>query len=139
MRHERRLIRWALTALLVGAAVPAWAVPAISGTLQPGRSATLRAPVSGMVAAVTAVNEQLAQARREKALLSIDGKLAEVQAKLDAASAAPDLSNKALRPLQDLKARIAGQASIAQIMLLQEQGGDAIAGGGGGTRGHVHG
>jgi hypothetical protein len=49
-----------------------------------------------------------------------------VQAKLEAASATPDLSNKALRPLQDLKARIASQTSIAQILLLQGAGGDAM-------------
>ena len=78
------------------------------------------------MASVTAVNEALVQARREKALLSIDGKLAEVQAKLDAASGTPDLSNKALRPLQDLNTRIASQSSIAQILLLQSAGGDAM-------------
>ena len=37
-------------------------------------------------ATVAAVNEELTQARREKALLSNDGKLAVVQAKLDASS-----------------------------------------------------
>lgn len=82
--------------------------------------------IEPLVAAVTAVNEQLAQARREKALLSIDAKIAEVQAKLDAVGATPELSNKALRPLQDLKTRIASQTSIAQILYLQGQGGDAM-------------
>lgn len=82
--------------------------------------------IEPLLATVAAVNEELTQARREKALLSIDSKLAEVQAKLNAASATPDLSNKALHPLQDLKARIAGQTSIAQILLLQGQGGDAM-------------
>ncbi len=82
--------------------------------------------IEPLLASVTAVNEALVQARREKALLSIDGKLAEVQAKLDAASGTPDLSNKALRPLQDLKTRIASQSSIAQILLLQSAGGDAM-------------
>ena len=82
--------------------------------------------IEPLLATVAAVNEELTQARREKALLSIDGKLAEVQAKLHAASAPPDLSNKALRPLQDLKARVASQTSIAQILLLQDAGGDAM-------------
>jgi hypothetical protein len=59
-------------------------------------------------------------------LLSIDEKLAEVQAKLLAVSANPDVSNKALHLLQDLKARIAFQTSIAQILYLQGQGGDAM-------------
>jgi hypothetical protein len=82
--------------------------------------------IETLLAAVTAVNEELTQARREKALLSIDSKLAEVQTKLSAASATADLSNRALRPLQDLKARLASQTSIAQILLLQDAGGDAM-------------
>jgi hypothetical protein len=82
--------------------------------------------IEQLLATVTAVNEQLVQEKRERALLSIDGKLAEVKAKLESASANPDLSNKALRPLQDLKARIASQTSIAQILLLQGAGGDAM-------------
>jgi len=82
--------------------------------------------IEPLLASVAAVNEHLAQEKRERALLSIDKKLAEVQAKLGAAAATPDLSNKALRPLQDLKARIASQTSIAQILLLQGAGGDAM-------------
>ena len=82
--------------------------------------------IEPLVAAVTAVNEQLASDKREKALLSIDGKIAEVQAKLAASAATPDTSNKALRLLQDLKTRIASQTSIAQILYLQGQGGDAM-------------
>ena len=58
--------------------------------------------------------------------LSLEGKIAEVQAKLDAMGAAPDVGNQALRPLQDLKARIAGQTSIALILLLQGPAGDAM-------------
>jgi hypothetical protein len=82
--------------------------------------------IEPLLASVTAINEQLAQEKRDRALMSIDGKLAEVEAKLKVAAATPDLSNKALRPLQDLKARIASQSSIAQIMLLQAAGGDAM-------------
>ena len=82
--------------------------------------------IEPLLASVTAVNEQLAQDKREKALLSVDGKIAEVQAKLATAGATADLSNKALRPLQDLKTRIASQTSIAQILQLQEAGGDAM-------------
>ena len=50
-----------------------------------------------MVAAVAVVNEKLACDKREKTLLSIDGKIAEVQAKLTASAATPDTSNQALR------------------------------------------
>jgi hypothetical protein len=82
--------------------------------------------IEPLLATVTSINEQLAQEKRERALLSIDGKLAEVQAKLSAVSASSDLSHQALRLLQDLKARIAGQTSIAKILYLQGQGGDAM-------------
>ena len=82
--------------------------------------------IEPLLASVAVVNEQLGDDKREKALLSIDGKIAEVQTKLGAAGATPDLSNKALRPLQDLKTRIASQISMAQILQLQEAGGDAM-------------
>jgi hypothetical protein len=82
--------------------------------------------IEPLVAAVTTVNEQLAQEKRKKALLSIDGKIAEVQAKLSATGASPETCNKALRVLQDLKARLASQTSIAQILYMQGQGGDAM-------------
>lgn len=82
--------------------------------------------IEPLLATVATINEQLAQDKREKALLSIDGKIAEVQAKLNTAGASSDLSNKALRALQDIKTRIASQTSIAQILYLQGQGGDAM-------------
>ena len=82
--------------------------------------------IEPLLATVTTVNEQLAQEKRERALLSIDEKIAEVQAKLTAVAAASDTSNKALRVLQDLKTRLASQTSIAQILYLQGQGGDAM-------------
>jgi hypothetical protein len=68
----------------------------------------------------------LAQEKRERALLSLDEKIAEVQTKLTALAATPDTSNKALRLLQDLRMRLASQTSIAQILYLQGQGGDAM-------------
>lgn len=82
--------------------------------------------IEPLLATVTAANEQLAQEKRERALLSLDEKIAEVQSKLAATAATPDTSNKALRQLQDLKTRIASQTSIAQILYLQGQGGDAM-------------
>jgi hypothetical protein len=82
--------------------------------------------IEPLLASVTSTNETLAAQKRESALLSIDRKLAEVQTKLSAVSATPDLSNKALRALQELKTRIASQTSIAQILYLQGQGGDAM-------------
>lgn len=82
--------------------------------------------IEPLLATVTAANEQLAQDKREKALLSIDSKIAEVQTQIDATGAAPEVSNKALKPLQDLKARISSQVSIAQILYLQGQGGELM-------------
>lgn len=82
--------------------------------------------IEPLLASVTSANEQLAQEKRERALLSIEEKITEVQAKLTSVAATSDTSNKALLPLQDLKARLVSQSSIAQIMYLQEQGGDAM-------------
>jgi hypothetical protein len=82
--------------------------------------------IEPLLASVSAVNEKLAHDKRERALLSIDEKLGEVQAKLTASSSSADVSNKALKPLQELKSRIATQASIAQILYLQGQGGDTM-------------
>uniref|UniRef100_UPI004047A6D3 BREX system P-loop protein BrxC n=1 Tax=Mariniflexile sp. TaxID=1979402 RepID=UPI004047A6D3 len=82
--------------------------------------------IEPLLATVAGVNEQLAQEKRDRALISIDEKLAEVQAKLLAVAANPDISNQALRLLQELKARIAIQTSIAQIFYLQDQGGAAM-------------
>lgn len=82
--------------------------------------------IEPLIATVSAVNEQLAQEKRERALLSIDEKIAEVQAKLNAVAATADTSNKALLQLQELKTRLVSQTSIAQILYLQGQGGDAM-------------
>ncbi len=82
--------------------------------------------IDPLLATVMAVNEQLAQDKREKSLLSLDEKIAEVQKRLDASAASPELSNNALQSLQSLKTRIAGQSSIAQILYLQGQGADAM-------------
>ena len=82
--------------------------------------------IEPLLATVTTANENLAKEKRERALLSIDEKIAEVKAKLAAVAASADTSNRALSQLQDLKARISGQISIAQILYLQGQGGDAM-------------
>ena len=82
--------------------------------------------IEPLLALVASSNETLAAQKRQTALLSIDSKLAEVQAKLSTASASPDLRNKALHALQVLKTRIASQTSIAQILYLQGQGGDVM-------------
>jgi len=82
--------------------------------------------IEPLLATVTAVNEQLAKVQREKVLQAINEKITEVQSKLAAVSASPDLSNKALLNLQDLKKQISNQVSIAQILYLQTQAGEAM-------------
>jgi len=82
--------------------------------------------IEPLLATVSTVNDQLTQEKRERALLSIDEKIAEVQTKLTAVAASADTSNTALRKLQDLKTRLASQTSIAQILYLQGQSGDAM-------------
>lgn len=82
--------------------------------------------IDSLLATASLVNEQLAREKRERALLSIDENLTEVQAKLSAVAANPDICNKALRALQELKTRISSQTSIAQILYLQSQGAEAM-------------
>ena len=82
--------------------------------------------IEPLLASVTSINEALAAEKRARALLSVDEKLTEVQAKLSAVAATPDVRNQALQALQALKTRIASQTSIAQILYLQGQGGDAM-------------
>jgi hypothetical protein len=82
--------------------------------------------IEPLLATVTSTNEALAAEKRERALLSIDSKITEVQTKLSAVAATPELSNQALHGLQQIKTRIASQTSIAQILYLQNQGGDAM-------------
>jgi len=83
--------------------------------------------IEPLLASVSAINEQLVQEKRARALLSIEAKLAEVQTKLEAlVQPDADLSNKALHPLQDIKARMIRQTSIAQIMLSQDLAGLAM-------------
>ena len=67
-----------------------------------------------------------AQGKREKALLSIDHKIAEVQKNLDAVQADASLRNQALLTLQNLKTKVAGLSSIPKIIYQQEQAGDAL-------------
>ena len=72
------------------------------------------------------VNEALASERREKALLSIDAKIKEATQALDDAQAEPGVRNAVLRPLQELKAKLAGLVSIPNIMYLQQRAGELL-------------
>ena len=82
--------------------------------------------IEPLIATVDAINEALAQGKRERALLSIDAKIAEVQQALDAAHADAPLRNRALLKLQEFKAKLAGLTSIPNILYLQDQAGEAL-------------
>jgi hypothetical protein len=82
--------------------------------------------IEALLAAVEKVNEALAGTRREKALLSIDGKIQEATQALDQALAEPSLRNTVLQPLQSLKAQLAGLVSIPRILFLQGRAGELL-------------
>jgi len=82
--------------------------------------------IEGLIATVDSVNSAASGERRTKALLTIDAKIAETQQALDAAHVDAALSNQALKPLQDLKAQLAGLFSIPKIYYMQERAGDLL-------------
>lgn len=82
--------------------------------------------IEALIRIVEEVNETAAQAKRERALNSIDAKIAEVLKALDQVRADADLRNKALRPLQGLKAQVAVLSSIPRILYLQGQAGELL-------------
>ena len=82
--------------------------------------------IEALLAAVEKVNESLAGARREKALLAIDAKIKEATQALDEAHAEPSVRNAVLRPLQELKAQLAALVSIPRIMFLQQRAGELL-------------
>ena len=84
------------------------------------------ARIEPLVATVQTVNDALAGAQREAALVLIDARIAEVQEALNQIGAAPALCNRALQPLQTLKVKVAGLVSLPQIAYLQGQAGDRL-------------
>jgi hypothetical protein len=82
--------------------------------------------IDALIKTVEGINESAAQVKRERALNSIDVKIAEVVKSLGQVQASADLRNKALYPLQELKTKVAGLLSIPKIMYLQEQAGTLL-------------
>lgn len=82
--------------------------------------------IEALLSAVEKANEALAGTRRERALLSIDGKIQEATQALDQAQAEPSLRNAVLQPLQTLKAQLAGLVSIPRILFLQGRAGELL-------------
>ena len=82
--------------------------------------------IEALLAAVEKSNEALAGTRREKALLSIEGKIDEATQAPDQAQAAPTLRTSVLQPLQSLKAQLAALVSIPRILFLQGRAGELL-------------
>ncbi|RKR45950.1 BREX system P-loop protein BrxC [Paraburkholderia sp. BL17N1] len=82
--------------------------------------------IEQLVAIVERVNDSLAAERRQGALRSLDAKIDEAARALDDAHADADLRNRALKPLQDLKAQLASLVSIPRILFLQGRAGDLL-------------
>ncbi len=79
--------------------------------------------IDALLNTVETVNAQIAGNEREIALSAIDKKLAEIETALDQVHADVNLRNKALYPMQQLKAKVAGLSSIPQIHYLAGQAG----------------
>jgi hypothetical protein len=73
----------------------------------------------GLIQKVGTVNYALIQKRRDHAQQKIDGHIKKIQAELDDVGASPELRNQSLTPLQNIKADVDRQASIAHIYQLQ--------------------
>ena len=82
--------------------------------------------IESLIKTIEGINEAAAQDKRERALKSIDAKIAEVMKSLDQVQASPDLRNKALLSLQELKVKVAGLSSIPKILYQQEQAGTLL-------------
>lgn len=82
--------------------------------------------IEPLLATLQAVNDELAGARREIALGSIDLKLQEVLQALEQAHAGAELRNRALQRLQALKTGVAGLSNIPRILYLQEEALEAM-------------
>lgn len=82
--------------------------------------------IETLLATVEKVNDGLVAERREKSLLIIDGKIAEATQAVESVSATADLSNRVLKPLQDLKAQMAGLTSIPRIQHHQTRAGELL-------------
>lgn len=82
--------------------------------------------IDTLIGAVSGVNDRIAGEEREAALLSIDQRISEVQKTLDEVHADASLRNKALQPLQQIKATVAALSSIPKIRYLKEQAGNML-------------
>lgn len=92
------------------------AMPAPYGVISEG---------AGLITQVEQVNTKLVNARRDHALQKVDEHIAGIRNELDQAACSSDVQNRVLRPLQQVRQRIASETSVAHIFQLQDQAKDA--------------
>lgn len=91
-------------------------MPAPYGVISEGAS---------LISTIDQVNTKLVTGRRDHALQKVDEHLAGIRKELDQAGCSSDVQNRVLRPLQQIRQRIASETSIAHIFQLQDQAKDA--------------
>ena len=81
--------------------------------------------VTGLIDMVKKVNDAEVQAKRAHAIERVDHKIGQLQQELAKSGIeTPELSNRLLRPLQQVKSDLQNQASISHIFMLQTQTAD---------------
>jgi len=78
-----------------------------------------------LIAEIDTVNNTIVAERRAHAFEKVDDLIGKIQAELDRNSSSPELRNRALLPLQQIRKRIETEMSIAHIFQFQEQARDA--------------
>ncbi|MDB5531487.1 MAG: hypothetical protein JWR51_4590 [Devosia sp.] len=92
------------------------AMPEPYGSIREGAALTSK---------IDEVNTTLVTSRRDHAFQQVDERISLVQAELNRHHLSGDFSNRALRPLQNIRKQIAAQESIAHIYQLQNQAKEA--------------
>jgi len=78
--------------------------------------------IAGLVETLDAANNALLYEKRSHAISRVDEKVTQLQQEIDSSGiGTPDLSNRLLMPLQQIKKQIADESSVAQIYMLQTQ------------------
>ncbi|MAY26112.1 MAG: hypothetical protein CMK02_07435 [Polycyclovorans sp.] len=75
----------------------------------------------GLISTVEKANNDLLEAARLRALANLEKSIDKVQAELELVKADADLRNRSLKPLQDRKAQIGQQLSLAHLFQLQDE------------------
>ena len=80
---------------------------------------------AGLITIIDQVNTKLVAARRDHALQKVDEHIAGIRKELHQGACSGDVQNRVLRPLQQIRQRIASETSIAHIFQLQDQAKEA--------------